>query len=47
MNFIKVHRYIFRGNFKKTTFGLQKKLDPDFKIKNFIIFNAKYFIFSS
>ena len=33
--------------FKSITFGLQKRQDPDIKIKNFIIFTAKYFIFSN
>ena len=33
--------------FKSITFGLQKRQDPDIKIKNFIIDTAKYFIFSN
>ena len=45
--FLKEHNIYLDVTFKSITFGLQKRQDPDIKIKNFIIFTAKYFIFSN
>ena len=45
--FLKDHNIYLDVTFKNITFGLQKRQDPDIKIKNFIIFTAKYFIFSN
>ena len=47
MEFLKEHNIHLDVTFKNITFGLQKRQDPDIKIKNFIIFTAKYFIFSN
>ena len=47
MEFLKEHNTHLDVTFKNITFGLQKKQDPSIKINNFIIFTAKYFIFSN
>ena len=44
--FLKEHNIYLDVTFKSITFGLQKRQDPDIKIKN-LIFTAKYFIFSN
>ena len=44
---LKEHNIHLDVTFKSITFRLQKRQDPDIKIKNFIIFTAKYFIFSN
>ena len=45
--FLKEHNIYLDVTFKSITFGLQKRQDPYIKIKNLIIFTAKYFIFSN
>ena len=45
--FLKEHTIYLDVTSKSITFGLQKRQDPDIKIKNFIIFTAKYFVFSN
>ena len=47
MEFLKEHNIHLDVTFKYITFGLQKRQDPDIKIKNSIIFTAKYFIFNN
>ena len=45
--FLIEHNIYLDVTFQSITFGLQKRQDPDIKIKNFIIFTAKYFLFSN
>ena len=47
MDFLKEHNIHLDVTFKNMASGLQKRQDPVIKIKNFIIFTAKYFIFSN
>ena len=45
--FLKKHNIHIDVPFKSITFGLHKRKGPDIKINYFIMFNAKYFIFSN
>ena len=47
MEFLTEHNIHLDVMFENITFGLQKRQDPNIKIKYFIIFTAKYFIFSN
>ena len=45
--FLKEHNIYLGVTFKSINFGLQKRQDPDIKIKIFIIFTAKKIIFNN